>query len=536
MAQQQWNYYVPPTNTASNVNTIVDSVKSAVNRNAQLKQQQKLDADRKTKEAKREAENNRIRNDRQLEGQQTSMAGYTNQIADNAEGDGYKASILNKTYTMEDKKAFAEISRKIQTKECGACTEEIAKKSLMMAEPAITKGFIENIEIEFTQMDEDIQNGVFDTMNNSTLLAIRGSLQGKGNARQYHSYGIRRLEDGTQEFWITGPDVNPNRGNEYVINSNQLSKSANNGGGIYSSPYSQKKELEAIDNSFRIVKDADSGTFGDYQEKFLNAEKKYKVDPRNTSELIEYQTRNTKLADEEIKRAVTAQVSGDFSEENIGSAIATWNTKLAKDDDEKWEYWEWEDLPDFIDPKDSGIDSKQGRRQLYQERLTEKFKKEQFVDFDKPVVTGRRFPNPNYKEVSNSPTKTIFEDMNKDLSSAFTQAFPYENDSIEINGDKITTIIEGQKGPDGETGELKEVIYDMTNKKDYVTFYEFLAKNRGNFDGNSDANKAARETFRKKVKAEWEKNNKEKQKALDALEKMRQEAKDSKISEVNIGR
>ena len=38
MAQQQWNYYVPPTNTASNVNTIVDSVKSAVNRNAQLKQ------------------------------------------------------------------------------------------------------------------------------------------------------------------------------------------------------------------------------------------------------------------------------------------------------------------------------------------------------------------------------------------------------------------------------------------------------------------------------------------------------------------
>ena len=514
MAQQQWNYYVPPTNTSSNVNTIVDSVRNAVKRNDLRQQQEKAIAEKRAKETKREAENNRIRNDKQLDNQQTSMAGYTNEIAENAGGDGYKASILNKTYTMEDKKAFAEISRKIETKECGACTEEIAKRSMMMAEPGITKDFVTDIELEFSEMDDDIAKGVFDTMNNSTLLAIRGVLQGKGNAREYHSYGIRRLEDGTQEFWITGPDVNPNKGEEYVINSNQLSKAAANGGGIYASPYDQKRELEAIDNSFRIVKDADKGTFGDYQEKFLNPKKEYEVDPKDPSVLIEYQTRNTKLADEEIKRAVTAQVAGDFSEENIGSAIATWNTKLAKDEDEKWEYWEWENLPDnndfggYTPSKETGLkdrDTKQDRRQLYQERLTEKFKKEQFVNFDIPVPTGTKIPNPNYVEGSNAPTQTIFEDMSKDLSSAFTQAFPYENDNIEINGDKITTTIEGEKGDDGEIGELKEVTYDMTKKKDYVTFYEFLAKNRGNFDGTSDANKAARETFRNKVKAEWEK-------------------------------
>ena len=59
MAQQQWNYYVPPTNTASNVNTIVDSVKNAVRRSDQLKEKQAADAERKRLEDKRDLELNR---------------------------------------------------------------------------------------------------------------------------------------------------------------------------------------------------------------------------------------------------------------------------------------------------------------------------------------------------------------------------------------------------------------------------------------------------------------------------------------------
>jgi len=532
MAQQQWNYYVPPTNTASNVNTIVDSVRNAVKRNDLLKQQEKADAEKKSKEAQRQAENNRIRNDRQLGNQQTSMAGYTNQIAENAGGDGYKASILNKTYTMEDKKAFAEISRKIETKECGACTEEIAKRSMMMAEPGITKDFITDIELEFTEMDADIAKGVFDTMNNSTLLAIRGVLQGKGNAREYHSYGIRRLEDGTQEFWITGPDVNPNKGKEYVINSNQLSKAAANGGGIYASPYDQKRELEAIDNSFRIVKDADKGTFGDYQEKFLNPKKEYKIDSNDPSILIEYQTRNTKLADEEIKRAVTAQVAGDFSEENIGSAIATWNTKLAKDEDEKWEYWEWENLPDnndfggYTPSKETGLkdrDTKQDRRQLYQERLTEKFKKEQFVNFDIPVLTGRKIPNPNYVEGQGQNIgKGVFDFMTEDLQSTFREAFPDNSDDLFISDDGLTATIVREGSPESTQG------FDFTKKDEYVQFYTKLAVARGDFKGTSDAVKKAKRDFQDEVRESWKKAEakrkeeiQKKKIELDKLERLR---------------
>jgi len=532
MAQQQWNYYVPPTNTASNVNTIVDSVRNAVKRNDLLKQQEKADAEKKSKEAQRQAENNRIRNDRQLGNQQTSMAGYTNQIAESADGDGYKASILNKTYTMEDKKAFAEISRKIETKECGACTEEIAKRSMMMAEPGITKDFITDIELEFTEMDADIAKGVFDTMNNSTLLAIRGVLQGKGNAREYHSYGIRRLEDGTQEFWITGPDVNPNKGKEYVINSNQLSKAAANGGGIYASPYDQKRELEAIDNSFRIVKDADKGTFGDYQEKFLNPKKEYKIDSNDPSILIEYQTRNTKLADEEIKRAVTAQVAGDFSEENIGSAIATWNTKLAKDEDEKWEYWEWENLPDnndfggYTPSKETGLkdrDTKQDRRQLYQERLTEKFKKEQFVNFDIPVLTGRKIPNPNYVEGQGQNIgKGVFDFMTEDLQSTFREAFPDNSDDLFISDDGLTATIVREGSPESTQG------FDFTKKDEYVQFYTKLAVARGDFKGTSDAVKKAKRDFQDEVRESWKKAEakrkeeiQKKKIELDKLERLR---------------
>ena len=500
MAQQNWNYYVAPKGTESRTNTLVGMVQNAANVKSTQLAKEKQATEIKRKEAKRDAEINFNRNEQQLAQQQDSMQMYNKDIRSAANsskvGNAYATGILSKTYTMEDKREFADLSRQVATKECGACTEQLSRISEMKAEPGVTKNFIELFSAEFSQMDIDIENNKFDKNNNSSLLALRGVLQGRKGYETGYDYGIRRLSDGSQELWVTGPEVKANRGKEYVVNSKELSQAAENGGGIYASGYNINKELQSVDNSMRTVDG--EGNYGAYKQEFLGKPKE-----RISSDGKEIETireRNPEDAELIYNQQITANATADF--DNPASAIATWNTELKGKDDEHWSYEEWEGLFDY---------EKRGKRRLYEDRMREKFKSQIHTDFEKAVIVSKR-ENPNYKEGDGLPTKTIFEDMNKDLSSAFTQAFPYENDSIEINGDKITTIIEGEKGPDGETGELKEVIYDMTNKKDYVTFYEFLAKNRGNFDGNSDANKAARETFRKKVKAEWEKLNKDKAK------------------------
>ena len=270
MAQQQWNYYVPPTNTASNVNTIVDSVKSAVNRSEQIKQQEKAEKERRRKENKRDAEITRNRNERQLDQQQNSMLMYNKDIRSATSDKGYVNSVLSKTYTIEDKREFANLSRQVATKECGACTEQLSRISEMKAEPGITKNFIELFSAEFEQMDTDIENNVFDKNNNSSLLALRGVLQGRQGYETGYDYGIRKLPDGSQELWITGPEgsIEPNRGKEYVINSKELGQAAENGGGVYASGYNINKELQSVDNSMRII--GNDGEPGVYKEEFFN--------------------------------------------------------------------------------------------------------------------------------------------------------------------------------------------------------------------------------------------------------------------------
>ena len=492
MAQQQWNYYVPPTNTASNVNTIVDSVKSAVNRSEQIKQQEKAEKERRRKENKRDAEITRNRNERQLDQQQNSMLMYNKDIRSATSDKGYVNSVLSKTYTIEDKREFANLSRQVATKECGACTEQLSRISEMKAEPGITKNFIELFAAEFSAMDTDIENNVFDKNNNSSLLALRGVLQGRKGYETGYDYGIRRLPDGSQELWITGPEgsIEPNRGKEYVINSKELGQAAENGGGVYASGYNINKELQSVDNSMRII--GNDGEPGVYKEEFFNEAEE--ITSKNGKELITVKTRNSEAAKKIYDQQITANATADF--DNPASAIATWNTKLAKEEDDQWSYSEWEELSD---------DEKNEKRRLYEDRMREKFQTQIHTDFNKPFEVSRR-DNPNYKEGDGSTetTQTIFEDMSSDLSSSFREAFPGMDNNIDIKGD-IVTVNLASTDDDDEDSQT----YDFTKKNDYVGFYTMLAEARGNFKGESDKIKKAKETFRQKVRAEWEKVEKE---------------------------
>ena len=163
MAQQNWNYYVAPKGTESRTNTLVGMVQNAANVKSTQLAKEKQATEIKRKEAKRDAEINFNRNE--------------------------------------------------------ACTEQLSRISEMKAEPGVTKNFIELFSAEFSQMDIDIENNKFDKNNNSSLLALRGVLQGRKGYETGYDYGIRRLSDGSQELWVTGPEVKANRGKEYVVNS-----------------------------------------------------------------------------------------------------------------------------------------------------------------------------------------------------------------------------------------------------------------------------------------------------------------------------
>lgn len=494
MAQQNWNYYVAPKGTESRTNTLVGMVQNAANVKSTQLAKEKQAAEIKRKEAKRDAEINFNRNEQQLAQQQDSMQMYNKDIRSaansNKVGNAYATGILSKTYTMEDKREFADLSRQVATKECGACTEQLSRISEMKAEPGVTKNFIELFSAEFSQMDTDIENNKFDKNNNSSLLALRGVLQGRKGYETGYDYGIRRLSDGSQELWVTGPEVKGNRGKEYVINSKELSQAAENGGGIYASGYNINKELQNVDNSMRII--GDDGKAGAYKEEFFNEAEE--VMSRDGKEIITVKTRNSEAAKKIYDQQITANATADF--DNPASAIATWNTELKGKDDEHWSYEEWEGLFDY---------EKRGKRRLYEDRMREKFQTQIHTDFNKPMEVSRR-DNPNYKEGDGSTetTQTIFEDMSSDLSSSFREAFPGMDNNIDIKGD-IVTVNLASTDDDDEDSQT----YDFTKKNDYVGFYTMLAEARGNFKGESDKIKKAKETFRQKVRAEWEKVEKE---------------------------
>ena len=493
MAQQNWNYYVAPKGTEARTNTLVSMVQNAANiaNSRKAKEDQKTEIRRK--EAKRDAEITRNRNEKQLDQQQNSMQMYNKDIREAGGDNAYTNGILSKTYTMKDKTEFAGLSREVATKSCGACTEQLSRISEMKAEPGVTKNFIELFSAEFSQMDTDIENNVFDKNNNASLLALRGVLQGRKGYETGYDYGIRRLADGSQELWVTGPEVEGNRGKEYVINSKELSQAAENGGGVYASGYDINKELQSVDDSMRVI--GDDGKPGDYKEEFFNETKE--VISKDGKEIVTVKTRDSEAAKKLYEQEITANATADF--DNPASAIATWNTKLAKEEDDQWSYSEWEGLSD---------DEKNEKRRLYEDRMKEKFESQIHTDFNKPLEVGRR-DNPNYKEGSDSPTKTqtIFEDMTKDLSSSFREAFPGMDNNIDIKGDIVTINLAVT-----EDDEATSQTYDFTKKDDFVGFYTMLAKERGNFKGDSDKIKAALETYRNKVKAEWEKLNKDKPK------------------------
>jgi len=511
MAQQNWNYYMAPEGTESRTNALVGMVQNAANSYAANKAKEEQKAELKRREDKRDSEINFNRNEKQLKQQQDSMQMYLKDVRDASSTSGYVNGVLSKTYTMEDKTEFAELSRQVATKSCGACTEQLSRISEMKAEPGITKNFIELFSAEFAAMDADIENNVFDKNNNSSLLALRGVLQGRKGYETGYDYGIRRLEDGTQELWITGPDVRANRGNEYVINSKELNQAAENGGGVYASGYDIDKELQSVDNSLRTIDD--NGNPGVYKEEFLGKPKERISSDGKEIETI--RSRDPKDAESIYNQQIKANAVADF--DNPASAIATWNTKLAKKGDKLWDYSDWESLPandeeakarakGGIIPND--IDTQERRIALYEERMRDKFKSQIHTDFDKDIIISKR-ENPNYKEGSDSPTKTqtIFEDMTKDLSSSFREAFPGMDNNIDIKGDIVTINLAVT-----EDDEATSQTYDFTKKDDFVGFYTMLAKERGNFKGDSDKIKAALETYRNKVKAEWEKLNKDKPK------------------------
>ena len=494
MAQQNWNYYVAPKGTESRTNTLVGMVQNAANVKSTQLAKEKQATEIKRKEAKRDAEINFNRNEQQLAQQQDSMQMYNKDIRSAANsskvGNAYATGILSKTYTMEDKREFADLSRQVATKECGACTEQLSRISEMKAEPGVTKNFIELFSAEFSQMDIDIENNKFDKNNNSSLLALRGVLQGRKGYETGYDYGIRRLSDGSQELWVTGPEVKANRGKEYVVNSKELSQAAENGGGIYASAYNINKELQNVDNSMRTVDG--EGNYGAYKQEFLGKPKE-----RISSDGKEIETireRNPEDAELIYNQQITANATADF--DNPASAIATWNTELKGKDDEHWSYEEWEGLFDY---------EKRGKRRLYEDRMREKFKSQIHTDFEKAIIVSKR-ENPNYKEGDGSTeiTQTIFEDMSSDLSSSFREAFPGMDNNIDIKGD-IVTVNLASTDDDDEDSQT----YDFTKKNDYVGFYTMLAEARGNFKGESDKIKKAKETFRQKVRAEWEKVEKE---------------------------
>ena len=514
MAQQQWNYYVPPTNTASNVNTIVDSVKNAVRRSDQLKEKQAADAERKRLENKRDLELNRKINEEQLNYQQNSMLGFGKAIADAGAGKEY-ANVLNQTYTLDDKREFADLSRQVATKSCGACTEQLSRISEMKSQPGVTKTFLENLYGQFTSMDTDIEAGKFDVYNNPNIVLLRGLLSNNIENRDQYNYGIRKNADGTQELWMSGPKVKANKDGEYVINSAQLSKAADNGSGIYASSYDANKELETIQTQhFKDEK-------GNYREEWLEEKIYYKVDPKDPTKIIGYKNRNKEAAEQRIKQEITANVTADF--DNPAKAIATWNTDLKKTDEEAWSYAEWNNLSD---------EEKTLKRTEYQDRMTERFNRQFHGDYNKPVVVSKS-ENPNPVATGDLvDDDKIFETMSGDIESTFRESYPSLNDTIEIDKNKIKITLTEEEATEDIPAVTTVIEYDLSKKDDYIGFYTNLAEERGNFAGESDKIKKAKERFRRKVRAQFEKENKERLRAQDALEKLRQKAKNSKI---NVG-
>jgi hypothetical protein len=318
--------------------------------------------------------------------------------------------------------------------------------------------------------------------------------------RDQYSYGIRKNADGTQELWMSGGKTKGNKGEEYVINSAQLSKAADNGSGIYASSYNANKELEVIQTQhFKDEK-------GNYREEWLEEKIYYKVDPEDPTKIIGYKNRDKKAAEQRIKQEITANVTADF--DNPAKAIATWNTDLKKTDEEAWSYTEWNNLSD----KEKNL-----KRTEYQDRMTERFNRQFHGDYNKPVVVSKsENPNPvsNEEEIINDGA-VLFARFESDLKGAFSVAYPSMSDNINIDGDKVTVTLASE----GMEEEPETASYDLNKQSDYIKFYEMLRKGSKNFI--TDSKDEGRREYRKAVISRFKEKNKERLKALDALEKLR---------------
>ena len=488
---QQWNYYTPPSSTANDASVISNAIQSAASRYANKQAAEK-------KEKQRELENYQKKNEESIKWQQDSMFGYTDAIA-KAESES-EYGILDKTYTMEDKKEFAGLSRAVANKTCGACTEQIARISQMKGEIGITKNFIENLATPFGEMSTDIENGTFDFTNNSSMIALRGVLTNKPmENRNLYSHGIRKLEDGSQELWITGPDISPNKGKEFVINSSQLSKAQENGGGIYASPQKITTELTRVADSMKNVND--NGEPGIFQEKWFNEETKVIPDPKNENMMLVVKTRNIDAARQYFNVEIESDIAATFKEDPA-SAIATWNTLLKKDDDPTWVYDQstrdeasGDEIIEGYDDYNSPWLEKQA---LYTKRMKQKFENEYLSDFNAYTVVDK-IKNPTPVEIDTDPNIALM----KEEQDAFDKIFADPVTAMDVLTDLPVTMNGSILKVTGDD-DIEDKLYDFSKKVDFIEFYMDIADQNQRFTGTAIATKTSRKNYRAVIDNAWE--------------------------------
>ena len=96
-------------------------------------------------------------------------------------------------------------------------------------------------------------------------------------------------------------------------------------------------------------------------------------------------------------------------------------------------------------------------------------------------------------------------------------AYPSMSDSINVNGDKVTVTLASED----IGGEPETASYDLTKQNDYIKFYEMLREGSKNFI--TDSKDEDRRNYRKAIISRFKEKNKERLKALEALEKLRKQ-------------
>ena len=151
--------------------------------------------------------------------------------------------------------------------------------------------------------------------------------------------------------------------------------------------------------------------------------------------------------------------------------------------------------------------------------MTERFNRQFHGDYNKPVIVSKsENPNPtsDAKTVTNDGAE-LFARFESDLKGAFSVAYPSMSDSINVNGDKVTVTLASED----IGGEPETASYDLTKQNDYIKFYEMLREGSKNFI--TDSKDEGRRNYRKAIISRFKEKNKERLKALEALEKLRKQ-------------